>query len=142
MKVVGCSDTLSIRPDETVWFMVGCDLFAIIHYFHRSLNEVKIVFKNKLNIIFRNQDMQTMSCRLTTKIPQKGKIFGIGRLSKYVACLIKETLDAIKVSSYPFAYTGPIFRDTIVPSSTRLEMPAKSDKNSLTIALCDIVIIS
>ena len=125
MKVVGCSDALSIRPDETVWFMVGCDSFAIIHYFHRSLN-----------------DMQTMSCRLTTKILQKGKIFCIGLLSKYVACLIKEGLDAIKVSPYPFAYTGPIFRDTIVPSSTRLEMPAKSDKNSLTIALCDIVSIS
>ena len=45
MKVVGCFDALSIRSDETVWFMVGCDSFAIIHYFHRSLNEVEIVFK-------------------------------------------------------------------------------------------------
>ena len=26
MKVVGYSDTLSIRPDETVQFMVSCDL--------------------------------------------------------------------------------------------------------------------
>jgi len=62
----------------------------------------------------------------------------------YQTCVVffAETLDAIKVGLYPFAYTGPIFRDVIVPFSTRFEMLAKSDKNSPTIGLCDIVIIS